>query len=237
MNLQHLFDLECHRPLAVLAVRDGHERAQLAPALEAGIGLIEVRIDEFGECGISVVRSYLESFSGLPLLGTIRAAREGGGWKDSEAARLALYEAIIPHVDLIDIELSATEILDEVVELAHAAGRRVIGSYHDFEATPEDGRLEALLAGAAQCQADLFKVAAKCNTPGDLRRLAAFTACHSGEFPLAVMGMGPYGALSRIFFGALGSRLTYTFLGRPTAPGQIACDETLALLSRFYPAG
>jgi len=49
------------------------------------------------------------------------------------------------------------------------------------------------------------------------------------------MAMGPVGALSRLFYPAAGSLLTYSSVGEPTAPGQIPLRELALLLTRFYP--
>jgi 3-dehydroquinate dehydratase I len=83
---------------------------------------------------------------------------------------------------------------------------------------------------------DIVKVAARCNVPEDLQRLAAFTLAHREE-GIIVVGMGPYGLSSRVFFPALGSLITYTFHGVPTAPGQLNCHDTLTYLNDFYPQG
>ena len=73
-----------------------------------------------------------------------------------------------------------------------------------------------------------------CHDTVALQNLAEFTLAHRHR-PLVTIGMGAAGAASRIFFPALGSLLTYTFLGAPTAPGQLTCEETLHYLTAFYP--
>ncbi|HEY5595278.1 MAG TPA: type I 3-dehydroquinate dehydratase, partial [Nitrospiria bacterium] len=52
---------------------------------------------------------------------------------------------------------------------------------------------------------------------------------------IIVIAMGVEGALSRVFFPALGSLLTYAYLGQPTAPGQLGYKELFELLKKFYP--
>jgi len=172
-------------------------------------------------------------FAGLPLLATIRSAAEGGGWKGTESERLALFRALLPHVGAVDIELSSTGILGEVTADARAAGLTVIGSHHNFTETPPDGDLDAVVQAGATAGADIVKVAARCNSAADLRRLAAFTLRHEDR-AMVVIGMGPAGMLSRVFFPALGSLLTYTFLGAPSAPGQLNSEETVKYLKLFY---
>jgi len=111
----------------------------------------------------------------------------------------------------------------------------VIGSHHDFDGTPGLAELGDIAAAAFDQGADVAKVAAQCNTAEDVQTLAAFCLGwrHRG---VIVVGMGPDAMLSRVFFPALGSLITYTFLGEATAPGQLTCEETLRYIDAFYPA-
>lgn len=221
------------RPRIVVALRAGVPRGEAEAALSAGADLIELRADLFPNPAPATVAAECARFAGMPRLLTVRSAAEGGGWRGDEAERLACILAGLPHAEALDIELSAAEVLGEAVDAAHAAGRTVIGSFHDFAATPDFSALEAVAASADRAGVDILKIAATCNTPEDLRRLASFTLAHASR-PLAVMGMGPAGMASRIFFPALGSLLTYTFLGEPSAPGQLNCADTVKYINLFY---
>ncbi len=221
------------RPRVVAAVSDGVPRKDAEVLLASGVDILELRIDTFSQCDTGHVVAEAVRLAGLPLLGTIRSAAEGGGWKGTEAERLALLRAVMPHVGALDIELSSTEILGDVVAGAHAAGLTVVGSHHHFTETPEDDALEAVVEAGVRAGVDIVKVAARCNSPEDLRRLAAFTLRH-GDRAMVVIGMGPAGMLSRVFFPALGSLLTYTFLGAPSAPGQLNSEDTVKYLKFFY---
>ena len=221
-------------PRVVIAVRDGVPRDSVEAAIAAGADIVELRIDQFSSVAEEDVLRHLARYAGIPKLATIRAAWEGGAWHGSERERAALFRAVLPHVDAVDIELSSGEIREEVVESAHTAGKLVLGSYHHFEAVPSVEALEAIVADAAGTGVDLLKVAAYCGTRDELRRLAAFTLSQAGRGVVTV-GMGPAGQVSRVFFPALGSLLTYTFLGAPTAPGQLNWEDTLEYLKAFYP--
>ena len=56
-------------------------------------------------------------------------------------------------------------------------------------------------------------------TAADLGRLLALFA-NRPPLPLSVMGMGPYGKMSRLLFARVGSVLNYGYLHRPNASGQ-----------------
>ena len=221
------------RPRVVAAVSDGVPRKDAEVLLASGVDILELRVDTFSRCDTDHVVDEAARHAGLPLLATIRSAAEGGGWKGTEAERLALFRAVMPHVGAVDIELSSTDILGDVVAGARTAALTVIGSHHDFNETPADGDLDAVVEAGAGAGVDIVKVAARCNSPTDLRRLAAFTLRHADR-PMVVIGMGSAGMLSRVFFPALGSLLTYTFLGAPSAPGQLNSEDTVKYLKLFY---
>jgi len=223
-------------PCVAIALRDGVSVSEVRRAMDAGAHVLEFRVDEFSRHDSAFVAGEIKRFAGIPAIGTIRAAAEGGAWHGAEAERAALYQAILPHVDAIDIELSSSAIIDGIVSAAHAASRLVLGSYHNFSATPELEVLAALAETAKQRGVDILKVAAHCATSDDLRTLARFTIDYADRH-IVTIGMGPQGVISRMLFPALGSLLTYTFLGAPTAPGQLNCETTLQYLELFYPKG
>jgi len=222
------------RPAVAIAIQQAEAPQALRDA--APDAIVELRIDALDAPTPTAAADFAKHYVGFPVLATIRHADEGGGWKGCEAERLACFKAVLPHVDAVDVEIAVGSIAEDVVATAHKAGRLVIGSYHDFDATPSRERLEAVHTQGRSQGVDIVKVAARCNNVEDARRLAEFTLAHRAEHVI-VVGMGPYGMASRIFFPALGSLITYTFLGAPTAPGQLNCQDTLTYLSSFYPQG
>ncbi len=221
-------------PRIALAVRDGVDRAQIDVQMGEGVDLVELRIDQFSSRDPAYVLNEVGRYSGVPVLATIRMAAEGGAWNGSEEERLALYRAVLPLVQAVDVELAAESTVVALAPEAKAAGKPLIGSFHDFHATPSTETLAALFERGKQLGVDVVKVAAFCNCSEDLYRLARFTLDHTDD-PVIVIGMGEHGAPSRILFPGLASRLTYTFLGEPTAPGQLNCAATIQYLSGIFP--
>jgi 3-dehydroquinate dehydratase I len=221
-------------PCAAAASSGGLSADDAREAIRRGAQLIELRIDQFPSKAPGAVQRELDRLAGIPKLCTIRHPSEGGGWTGDEAQRAALFRLVIPEADLLDIELSAKTIRREIIESARAMDRLVIGSFHDFEATPATATLDAVLSDGIEAGVQIVKIACHCNGPEDLRRLAAFLAAHP-EDRLIVIGMGPYGIPSRVFFPALGSLITYTFLGKATAPGQLGLDALIDQLRLYYP--
>lgn len=220
------------RPRVAMALRDGMPGDAVRAALGAGVDLLEFRIDLFANQDTGAVLAELARWEGTPRMATIRMAAEGGGWQASEAARLGLYRAVMPHAEAVDVELAAGDILDDVIAAAHAQGRVVLGSHHDFQATPPPERLAAIVEAGRAHGVDIVKVAAYCAGQDDVRTLARFLLNTPGT-DLVVIGMGAAGLCTRVFFPLLGSRIAYTFLGEATAPGQLTCDATLGYLKAF----
>lgn len=222
------------RPRAAVAIQDAVD-----PALIRAAGddlVVELRLDALPTRRPEDLCAFTRRYAGFPLLATIRRREEGGGWKGDEKERLAAYEAVLPEVHAIDVEIGADAIAAAVVQAARIQGRLTVGSFHDFSETPGEERLEEIHTRGRALGFDVVKVAARCNSRDDVARLAAFTLAHRHENVITI-GMGPHGLVSRIFFPSLGSLLTYTFLGAPTAPGQLNCRDTLKYLDVFYPEG
>jgi 3-dehydroquinate dehydratase-1 len=138
-------------------------------------------------------------------------------------------------VDGIDIELNAVGILPAVVAAAHAQNKVVVISNHNFESTPTAAELDAMATRAKTLGADFVKLSATARSTDDVRTLASFTQRHA-DLGLIVIAMGPLGALSRVFFPALGSRLTYAHTGQHAVSGQLDFQTTFERLREFYPA-
>ena len=171
----------------------------------------------------------------MPLLATIRSAAEGGGWKGPEAERLALFRALLPRVDAVDVEI-ASEIARDVVAAARGAGKLAIASFHDFAKTPDAAALADVVARGRALGADVVKIATAVAGPGDVRSLARLLVDHGRH--RADRDRHGRRAPSRraLLFPALGSLLTYAHAGDATAPGQIPLAEMQSLLRRLFPA-
>jgi 3-dehydroquinate dehydratase-1 len=222
-------------PLIAASFTDRTSDGDLALSRKEGLDIAEVRIDRFSTREVDQVVREVKRFAKFPTIGTIRIAAEGGEWTGSETERLALFEAIAPEVDAIDIELAASEIRDKVIRLAKDHGKAVIVSHHDFLSTPTAIELVAMTDQAKAAGADLVKLSMTAQTAEDVRRLASFTIenCRKG---LIVIAMGPLGSVSRVFFPALGSRITYAFVDGQPISGQLRFTDTFDELRRFYPA-
>ncbi len=155
-----------------------------------------------------------------------------------EPIRMPLAERcrIIEHAAVagsyIDLDIGTQQ--EELAFVASLHGRlRLILSFHDYEATPSDDELAALLMKMRESGAAICKFACFCRSPEDAlrllmlqRRLAAEGSSH------IVLGMGEHGAITRIFGALWGNELTFAPVAREeaSAPGQF----TRAELERIF---
>lgn len=222
-------------PLIAVSFDDDDAERRADEAKAAGVDVAELRVDRFSRTGAEHVLAQAEAFKALPILATVRSALEGGAWAGTEEERLDLFRALAPQVQALDIELSSREILGDVIAAAHRNDTVAIVSYHNFELTPSTEELQAVIDDAKSAGADVVKVSTMVTSESDVRRLASLLL-HAGEDTrLIVIAMGGIGAVSRVFFPALGSRITYSFFGASSAPGQLDFPETFGLLRKFYP--
>lgn len=216
-------DLELGKGPRVAAVVDSIVPMQeLVELRKKGVALLEVRVDLIDKTIDCIVKCLgdMKKAIGLPLIGTVRENERTA--KD----RAAIFAAIIPYVDCVDVELGAP-IAAQVQGGAKAAGKTVIVSEHDFEKTPPDSDLASTADRAVSQGADIVKIVTTAQTEEDAWRLLRFAgAC---TFPVVAFAMGEPGRFSRIKACEYGSLFTYGYITRPVAPGQVSAEELVRL--------
>ena len=220
-----------HIPWIVGCVGSANLLLRCARQVPPDCDLLEVRLDLVGVCGgdwPELCKAIQKQ--GRPVLLTIRDAREGGAWRGSEEERLALYLEGLHAVSAVDVEIGAG-IMKSLASAAHRRRVWVVGSFHDFEATPTLAQLKAVEKRGRRMGADVVKMAAMVNTPADLAQLLAMPANAKG--PICVLGMGPLGSISRVTLPCAGSCLAYGSLVQATAPGQMSCRQLAKELARW----
>ena len=197
--------------------------------------IAEIRLDLLEAEGVAVNRERWRHLAGTPLLFTARCKNEGGALEMDASQRSALLLATLDDAALIDVELASLSTLQ--VLLAEVTRRRIpwLASFHDFETLPPNAVLAEAAQRARAAGAAAFKVAAMLHSPADLARLAEFQLSNQG-LPLATMGMGVLGPVSRLLCAQCGSVLNYGYLGEsPTAPGQWDCGSLRQMIGRLAP--
>lgn len=193
--------------------------------------ILELRVDMFDilspEHIETIFKKARDKFR-KPLLATVRTVREGGQKEIKD--RGALYRIVLPLSDAADVEIYSDEAFATVRALCTTYKKPLIGSYHNFEHTPDDCFLDEVVSKGKG--ADIVKIAATAKEQEDMVRLALFTFRHR-ERGMITMSMGDRGLPSRVFNPIFGSLITYGYVTRPTAPGQLSISELLDILRRL----
>ena len=195
--------------------------------------VLEYRLDQ-----LQGVENWLEACvsveaAGLPVILTPRLKAEGGAWTHRDADRLPIYETALKDLSAVDVELQS-DIVEEVGRLAKRRRKCCIISFHDFGKTPPLPALKRV-AERAQRLGSVIKITTMTHTKADVETLRSLLACR-WEKPICVMGMGALGKATRTAFPALGSCLTYGYLDKPAAPGQLSAAMLVARLRGLRPA-
>jgi len=166
----------------------------------------------------------------VPLIITARHPQEGGANKLSVRQRHDLLTRFLPHADYIDVELRSASALLSLLTLAKHKKVRTIISFHNFKSTPPPPVLMAKARAAKACGANIFKIATRTDTPIELTRLLDFITRKNVNLPVAAMGIGKLGAISRVLLARAGSALVYASVAAGTdIEGQLSLEQLRAL--------
>lgn len=220
------------------ALTDGAPSGQARQARLAqqqGAGAAELRADLLADpAQVRAALTAVRAASSLPLLLTYRSTTEGGkgaghgqGYEDYLASLLQLR----PAVAAVDIEMACPASKALVAE-AKAGGYDVVGSCHDFTATPSMAQITQKLAQITAAGADITKVAYMPRTAQDVAALRHAAHDFAGAYPhqpLIAISMGQLGAPSRT---DLVNCLTFATIadGAASAPGQATIAHVRAWL-------
>jgi 3-dehydroquinate dehydratase-1 len=128
--------------------------------------------------------------------------------------------------DYVDVELRSARAMRSLLALAGKKKTCRIISFHSFKSTPSARLLSAKAREAKAHRADIFKVATRTDNPMELGRLLDFMTNSRVNLPLAVMGIGQLGAISRVLLARAGSVLTYASLGAASdIEGQLSLEQ------------
>ncbi len=190
--------------------------------------IVEVRLDCIAEKENWLEKCRKIQALGWPVLLTVRLREEGGFWTGDDEKRFSILSDALENLAAIDIELRSP-LARPLSKLAKKLGKICVVSFHDFKKTPPLKRLEEIEAEASQT-GSIAKIAAKVNNQSDVDTLSALLQ-KKRKRPLCVIGMGDDWKTLRAGFARLGSCLTYGYLDKPAAPGQVPARRLMQFLS------
>lgn len=216
--------------------------AQASELARHALDLVEWRVDFFErahevDAVLAAAARVADALGGRPVLFTFRTAAEGGERSIDPDAYAALNLALVDAglVDAVDVELAFDGAAgDAVLRGAHARGVAVVGSAHEFQATPSADEIVGRLV-AMQCRGfDVAKMAVMPADAGDVLTLLQATwtmATRHPETPVITMAMAGRGLVTRLAGQVFGSCATFATVGRPSAPGQVPVEQLQPILA------
>lgn len=140
--------------------------------------------------------------------------------------------------DYVDMEVAHCE--EQVRRLCqkYADGyTKIIGSYHDFVATPAKDDIIKRLQQAKQAGCAIGKLACMPHKQGDVDTLLEAVAAMKErypDYPLITMAMGDLGRQTRLYGGLYGSVVSFACVERASAPGQIYYEDMCRIFDKIY---
>lgn len=195
--------------------------------------IVEVRVDSLlaAQVDSEKILDALRART-VPALLTLRLPEEGGNYPWAVGERAALFTALMPDADAIDVEMVAAYELANVMILARKLKLCLVLSAHSISAAVPAATLQKWAGNLQRAQPDVAKISVRLNSSSDIKTLARIILDHS-EQNWALMGLGSAAALSRIVLAGLGSALVYGYLDQPAAPGQPSVVELRKALGPF----
>lgn len=212
-------------------------------AAAAPVEMAEWRVDFFAgyEKEIpGVIEELKKILRGKKLIVTLRTEYEGGEPNGSRFPYFPLIRQIRQQgvADYVDAEIMRDgETLAALISETSGSAVRVIGSYHDFEKTPETDFIKKTLKRAGELGCDVGKFACMPHGREDVDTLLNATAAVKAEvpdLPLITMSMGEEGAVSRLYGGLYGSEVSFGCMQQISAPGQVPYGHMNEVFDRIY---
>jgi 3-dehydroquinate dehydratase/shikimate dehydrogenase len=188
---------------------------------------LELRLDYLSQplAALPKLKSLIETHPDVTFIATCRRAVNGGKFKGSVAAELAvLRRAADCGFPLVDMELQTAEALksSELSELYDRAG--MIISHHNFRSTKH---LHEQFAAMTKYPADFYKLVSTATSLHDNVVMMKFLEANSAKHEMVGVCMGEQGIISRVLGVRAGSVFTFgaATKGEETAPGQVPATE------------
>lgn len=200
--------------------KDAQQQIQEASAYAS---CVELRLDYFTSLDLDALKKLQKQFS-IPMIFTLRSHSQGGNYQKSEEERLQdLTQLATLSPEYLDIEYDVPKAIIEKI-LSHCPQTKLILSYHNFTEVPD---LDAILSNMQTVKAHFYKIAVMPHNTLDALKIACWNKTHKN---LIVIGMGPYGQITRILAPVIGSSMTYATLDEAsseTAPGQLSAKTLI----------
>ena len=143
----------------------------------------------------------------------------------TEYQRLNLFLKYIPLVDFIDIEFNSC-IRDEVIRLSQQYQKKIIISYHDFNASPDKYTINKMLVQCTKFHGSILKIAATFSNLSTALEFMEYGHALRNQHQVIFIPMQKMGILFRIFGFLYETHFTYvTLTGQANLIGQLSIQD------------
>jgi 3-dehydroquinate dehydratase-1 len=195
--------------------------AHASLAEKQGADILELRFDLMEGDPLENVQTCRDC-SSLPIVATIRSAREGGRFFGNAGEWFERIKPVVPLVDYVDVEQQFSSFAPQIKE----SGSLIISSHHEGRmlTLPELFLRERELREFG----DIVKIIVTPANEEDIIELISFT--HAIKKPLCTGVMGAKFRCARAILPLFGSQLAYCNVGAATAAGQYSVEEFISLI-------
>ena len=205
-------------PKICVTIAEKTKEALINSALLAkskSINFIELRLDYLEKPDYRVIEE-LRRTVGIPIIATLRATRCSGKFEGDEKQRARCLKDIISYKPAyIDLEHDIpAKILDDLITHTRRNGVHIVRSYHDFKGETSEEELLRILNDFCRKYA-YGKVVSNLQTRKDFEKLQRVGLMVQSQFTnYILLGIGPYGSVSRYLADTFGSSVVYTSLSK-----------------------
>ena len=221
------------KPKVCVPIVESHDEAilnKLKEFNELEVDMIELRIDFYENIHQEdALRNLFLNIAALqiqkPVILTIRTAAEGGKVEIDPKDYFNVYKLAVEAnaFDIYDVELAlGTNMAIELRTLIHDAGKYMLMSSHNFDRTPEVDSLMQKFRSMDSLEADIMKVAVM---PEDYQ---------DSKKPIVKISMSSIWLTSRLVGVQFGRAITFSSVGKASAPGQIDYQELNQMLDIIH---
>jgi 3-dehydroquinate dehydratase-1 len=194
--------------------------------------VVEIRLDVWGNFFREDMLEKMGRFKekiGLPMLVSFRGGHPFPSWWQP------VHWRALAHAAMIDVEWNPKYPWRDILKNVQKYNLALMISHHDYKETPKEKALIKIAKAAYGKKADIVKIATRVQDEDDIRTLLQLNARFAPKKMMTVMGMGPFGTLSRLAAPLFKACLLYGFIGTPTASGQLPFRDLQDRIRSLYP--
>lgn len=210
--------------------------AELVSILLKKPDIVEWRADFFADISqtnqvIEVAKAIKETAGNIPVIFCLRSAKEGGHTIPLSAEQIAEVNIAVcrnTSIEYIDCELGSNPLyIRKLKDEAEITGKKIIGSFHNFNCTPNREELIKKLLQVVKYRLDVGKVAVMPQSMEDVLTLLSVTLEAKSKLgiPIIAISMGKQGIASRLIGSMFGSAVTFGVGSQASAPGQVPIED------------